>query len=149
MGKEKKRVQETVPVGDEPLKTLPMVAMNGGIPCAAALYTDARMNDQNTFFLGNLIRNAGENCRGAGAAILCHLIRNSVNRDLKFSPLKLKPILNEPKLEKYYESFGCTKREKWITHWVYHCDDPNPQKCKQYADGEVFQVQSEMQTIWR
>eukprot|EP00746_Dinoflagellata_sp_MGD_P068216 gnl/MRDRNA2_/MRDRNA2_28115_c0_seq1.p1 gnl/MRDRNA2_/MRDRNA2_28115_c0~~gnl/MRDRNA2_/MRDRNA2_28115_c0_seq1.p1 ORF type:complete len:335 (-),score=32.61 gnl/MRDRNA2_/MRDRNA2_28115_c0_seq1:595-1599(-) len=112
-----------------PPKNLPMLALNGSIPCAAALYSDAGMNDQNTFILGNLIRNDGEDCAGAGAAILCHLIRNSKNRDREFSPLKLKPIINEPKLERYYESFGCATKSRWMD-----CDDPNPRKCEQYAN---------------
>merc|ERR1712187_138656 len=84
---------------------LPLLAMKGETPCAAALYSDALMNSSILF---KLIRNAGDTCRGAGAAIMCYLIRNSKNTRREFSPLKLVPIANEPNLKRYYESFGCT-----------------------------------------
>merc|ERR1719379_2954753 len=89
---------------------LPVLAMNGRTPCAAAFYSDARMNRQNRFWLSDLIRNAGDDCRGGGAAILCYLIRHSENKGGDFNPLVLAPF-DSPKLKLYYESFGCTSSD--------------------------------------
>jgi hypothetical protein len=119
-----------------------MVAVKGETACAAALYSDAQMNDKNTFSLSGLIRNAGETCRGAGAAILCYLIRNSKDKRGQFSPLRLTPIEGETLLKEYYEPFGCTSAKKMPWDFlsqedVMDCNDPKPQKCESYMDGVI------------
>eukprot|EP00747_Dinoflagellata_sp_TGD_P167131 gnl/TRDRNA2_/TRDRNA2_191049_c0_seq1.p1 gnl/TRDRNA2_/TRDRNA2_191049_c0~~gnl/TRDRNA2_/TRDRNA2_191049_c0_seq1.p1 ORF type:complete len:360 (-),score=38.37 gnl/TRDRNA2_/TRDRNA2_191049_c0_seq1:495-1574(-) len=116
---------------------LPVLAMKGPVPCAAAAYSDARTNDQNTFVLSMLIRNAREeDCIGSGAAIMCHLIRNSKNREGAFSPLKLTlaHYEHEPGLSDYVEAFGCTSTTGSVLGQHWHCTDPSPDKCEDFAD---------------
>jgi hypothetical protein len=128
---------------------LSVLAMHSGKPCSAALYTDAQTNDQDTFVLNKFIRNAGDDCKGGGAAILCHLIRNSHNRKSEFTPLKMFPIPGEIGLRRYYESFGCTEPSSLLGSILgipmgdipmfagsvpLVCEDPNPKRCKRYAD---------------
>eukprot|EP00746_Dinoflagellata_sp_MGD_P038330 gnl/MRDRNA2_/MRDRNA2_192242_c0_seq1.p1 gnl/MRDRNA2_/MRDRNA2_192242_c0~~gnl/MRDRNA2_/MRDRNA2_192242_c0_seq1.p1 ORF type:complete len:349 (+),score=61.37 gnl/MRDRNA2_/MRDRNA2_192242_c0_seq1:51-1097(+) len=119
----------------------PMLAMNGDIPCAAAFYSDAAMNEKNTFYLSGLIGNAGDTCRGGGAAILCHLIRNSNDIWGSFTPLKLNVPANEPLLKRYYEAFGCSSIAKGLFSLKKEeemvCGDPDPKKCRHYID-KVF-----------
>lgn len=129
--------------------SLPVVAMNGETPCAVGL---GRTDYRNTFVLSDFIRNAGDDCKGAGAAVLCYLIRNSKDKKGEFSPPKLVPSEDEPDLKRYYESFGCTepsdsKNVLKMMRSAYNdwkplvCNDPNPQKCEPY-DGEVFDADS-------
>eukprot|EP00747_Dinoflagellata_sp_TGD_P170416 gnl/TRDRNA2_/TRDRNA2_201911_c0_seq1.p1 gnl/TRDRNA2_/TRDRNA2_201911_c0~~gnl/TRDRNA2_/TRDRNA2_201911_c0_seq1.p1 ORF type:complete len:277 (+),score=37.64 gnl/TRDRNA2_/TRDRNA2_201911_c0_seq1:128-958(+) len=131
------------PEAMEDFSLLPVLAMmrggwttaSTGAPCAAAFYTDAHceMSNSNTFVLEYLIRDAGTNCRGAGAAILCYLIRHSKDKEDNFSPLKLSPPIDEePELKLYYESFGCVG-----TNTTLYCNDPNPEKCEGH-DDEFF-----------
>ena len=54
---------------------LPLLAMSDGVACAAALYFDdedpdptKRTTTASKFFLDKLIRNGGDQCRGAGRA---------------------------------------------------------------------------------
>lgn len=124
----------------------PLLAMNKQkVPCAAAFYSEARMNDKNTFYLSGLIRNAGEDCRSGGAAILCYLIRNSKDVSGQFSPLRLNLPINEPTVKKYYEPFGCTtiptkEKGRGFAFWKEKedeemaCKDALPERCKQYND---------------
>jgi hypothetical protein len=125
-------------------KEVPVVAMKGGIPCAAAAYSDAQGNDQNTFVLSMLIRNAKDKkqCAGGGAAIMCHLIRNSKSAEGSFSPLKLSTNRYEQGLTRWVEAFGCTTTESSgkTLHW--DCQDPSPQKCEEVVDPEVLDAAS-------
>eukprot|EP00747_Dinoflagellata_sp_TGD_P208204 gnl/TRDRNA2_/TRDRNA2_81714_c0_seq1.p1 gnl/TRDRNA2_/TRDRNA2_81714_c0~~gnl/TRDRNA2_/TRDRNA2_81714_c0_seq1.p1 ORF type:complete len:388 (-),score=54.74 gnl/TRDRNA2_/TRDRNA2_81714_c0_seq1:93-1094(-) len=129
---------------------LPLLAMNDETPCAAALSSSAEMNEQDTFFLLALMGSAPDQCKGGGAAILCHLIRNSQNKKGEFSPLQVVPVLNEPRSKQYFESFGCKETfsdellkmlEKakaagavpaFTAPWL--CEDPSPSKCDHYVD---------------
>lgn len=77
------------------------------MPCAAASYSEANMNEKDTFLLWQILANAGDNCVGSGLAILCNLIRTSKNRNGEFSPLNFIPPVNTPDVRKYYEQFGC------------------------------------------
>jgi hypothetical protein len=133
----------------EDTAVLSIMAMNGGTPCAAALYTDPTRNDQDTYMLNKFIRNAGDTCKGGGAAILCHLIRNSHNGKHESSPLKMFPIPGEVGLRRYYESFGCTEPPSLFSAIMgipkgdipmfagtvpLVCQDSNPKRCTPYAD---------------
>eukprot|EP00747_Dinoflagellata_sp_TGD_P014221 gnl/TRDRNA2_/TRDRNA2_123256_c0_seq1.p1 gnl/TRDRNA2_/TRDRNA2_123256_c0~~gnl/TRDRNA2_/TRDRNA2_123256_c0_seq1.p1 ORF type:complete len:253 (-),score=20.60 gnl/TRDRNA2_/TRDRNA2_123256_c0_seq1:68-826(-) len=122
--------EDSCNIWEQPL-LVPMLAMNGGTPCAAALCLDARDQVQlnaSSFYLVKMIRNAGADCQGAGAAILCNLIRNSRDRTGNFSPLKLDVVPNMPELQSYYETFGCVYGE--FEHANMACPDPNPRKCQ-------------------
>eukprot|EP00747_Dinoflagellata_sp_TGD_P048735 gnl/TRDRNA2_/TRDRNA2_145783_c0_seq1.p1 gnl/TRDRNA2_/TRDRNA2_145783_c0~~gnl/TRDRNA2_/TRDRNA2_145783_c0_seq1.p1 ORF type:complete len:353 (-),score=31.69 gnl/TRDRNA2_/TRDRNA2_145783_c0_seq1:38-1096(-) len=128
------RAGMTKPVGG---RRLPVLAMNGQTPCAAALYVEPTdFNDRTTFYLAGLIRNRGARCKGSGAAILCHLIRNSRNRANEFSPLQINPILEKAQSKAYFESFGCTTNQNWWSLFDedLYCADPNPPKCETYRD---------------
>lgn len=136
-----KRAADRTPVGGS---SFPVLAMNGRMPCAVALYVEPdKWSDRNTFVLSKLIRNNGAKCKGAGAAILCHLIRNSKNLNSEFSPLKLEP-LDEPMSRQYFESFGCISKKGLLNPFDkdYYCVDRNPQKCNDYvylpSDANVF-----------
>jgi hypothetical protein len=129
-------------------EVLPVVAINERkAACAAAFYTDAEMNDSNSFSLVKLIGNAGEECKGGGSAILCYLIRNSRNKEGEFSPLKVNPIPNDPQSAHYFHSFGCTEPNPLLRgldavfssgmnnfYRPLFCSEPNPPKCKGYPD---------------
>jgi hypothetical protein len=110
---------------------MPVLAMKGEETCAAATYADTHATTKDTFILTWLIRNAGDNCKGAGAAILCHLIRNSKNSNGVFSPMKI--LLANQFVESYFESFGCYQGQ----FPYFECKDQNPEKCEQYSD-EIF-----------
>lgn len=110
---------------------MPVVAMKGEAACAAAIYSETQRNRQNAFVLSRLIRNAGDDCAGAGAAIVCHLIRNSKDSMGEFSPLKI--VHSNEFVGNYFESFGCTMRR----FPFFECLNQNPQKCTQY-DDELF-----------
>eukprot|EP00747_Dinoflagellata_sp_TGD_P093371 gnl/TRDRNA2_/TRDRNA2_165746_c0_seq2.p1 gnl/TRDRNA2_/TRDRNA2_165746_c0~~gnl/TRDRNA2_/TRDRNA2_165746_c0_seq2.p1 ORF type:complete len:169 (+),score=17.49 gnl/TRDRNA2_/TRDRNA2_165746_c0_seq2:56-562(+) len=121
----------------------PLIAMNGDIPCAAALYTDPYIDytdwvdnsGQTSFVLYSFVRNVGKKCVGSGAAIMCYLIRNSRNKAKEFRPLKIQSlaILEEPSLKSYFASFGCGTSEQWwsVLDKAMYCDDPKPKKCEQ------------------
>eukprot|EP00747_Dinoflagellata_sp_TGD_P082530 gnl/TRDRNA2_/TRDRNA2_161733_c0_seq1.p1 gnl/TRDRNA2_/TRDRNA2_161733_c0~~gnl/TRDRNA2_/TRDRNA2_161733_c0_seq1.p1 ORF type:complete len:174 (-),score=10.34 gnl/TRDRNA2_/TRDRNA2_161733_c0_seq1:31-552(-) len=96
--------------------------------CAAALYSDAQTNTQNTFVLLRLLPNVGEHCQGSDDAVLCHLIQNSHNASGAFSPLRVftGPY---PSLIQHYEAFGCEASGSWM-----RCVDPKPFKCFRRAD---------------
>jgi hypothetical protein len=119
--------------------TTPVVAMKGSVPCAAAAFTDAHTNDQNTVVLDMLIRNAQEEqCVGGGAAILCHLIRNSQNSEGAFSPLRLTTnYYNEPSLKQYLREFGCTTTTRSESGDIWACHDPTPQRCEEFVGEGV------------
>eukprot|EP00747_Dinoflagellata_sp_TGD_P180887 gnl/TRDRNA2_/TRDRNA2_34087_c0_seq1.p1 gnl/TRDRNA2_/TRDRNA2_34087_c0~~gnl/TRDRNA2_/TRDRNA2_34087_c0_seq1.p1 ORF type:complete len:367 (-),score=62.88 gnl/TRDRNA2_/TRDRNA2_34087_c0_seq1:23-1123(-) len=109
-----------------------MLAMDGRMPCAAALYMDSPLNPtrMDTYLFTNFIRNRGDNCAGGGAALLCYLIRNSKNRDGGSSALQV-DTSEEPKLKSYWESFGCVGERFAV------CGDPNPPKCAPYVSEAV------------
>eukprot|EP00747_Dinoflagellata_sp_TGD_P166075 gnl/TRDRNA2_/TRDRNA2_188322_c0_seq1.p1 gnl/TRDRNA2_/TRDRNA2_188322_c0~~gnl/TRDRNA2_/TRDRNA2_188322_c0_seq1.p1 ORF type:complete len:481 (+),score=43.59 gnl/TRDRNA2_/TRDRNA2_188322_c0_seq1:120-1562(+) len=118
------------------------LVMNGPTPCAAALFSDAHMTSHDTTLVSRLITNRGNNCRGAGAAILCHLIQNSRNGRQEFSALKLLLMIEDPKLRDYFASFGCKRNEQFRKQnnknpARLYCDDPKPKKCEHRA-SEVF-----------
>lgn len=129
-------------------EVLPVVAINGEkAACAAALYTPPQTNDADTFHLVKLIRNAGDECKGGAAALLCNLIRNSRNKEGEFSPLKVNPIPNQPDSSRYFQSFGCTEPnpvlrglDALMGHGMNNfyrplfCTNPDPPKCEAYAD---------------
>jgi len=129
-----------------------VIAMNGGTPCAAALYTNPYTDyedyvdnmAQNSFVLSKIIRNVGDSCRGSGAAIMCYLIQNSINKEQQFRPLKVESILDQPKLKSYFESFGCKPAQKswWniLDNYLY-CNDRKPKKCDQYVN-KAFDAES-------
>eukprot|EP00747_Dinoflagellata_sp_TGD_P195446 gnl/TRDRNA2_/TRDRNA2_64122_c0_seq1.p1 gnl/TRDRNA2_/TRDRNA2_64122_c0~~gnl/TRDRNA2_/TRDRNA2_64122_c0_seq1.p1 ORF type:complete len:278 (-),score=18.52 gnl/TRDRNA2_/TRDRNA2_64122_c0_seq1:36-869(-) len=142
----------------EDVNVLPVLAIRRGgrmtaptgVPCGAAFYTDAHCEagtpyghasytdvQPDTFVLEYLIRDASEHCRGAGAAILCYLIRHSKDKEGKFSPLKLTPPPEEDRhLALFYKSFGCIGN--YFAEPFYeavHCDDPNPPKCEDHVDN--------------
>eukprot|EP00747_Dinoflagellata_sp_TGD_P042746 gnl/TRDRNA2_/TRDRNA2_142277_c0_seq1.p1 gnl/TRDRNA2_/TRDRNA2_142277_c0~~gnl/TRDRNA2_/TRDRNA2_142277_c0_seq1.p1 ORF type:complete len:284 (+),score=35.96 gnl/TRDRNA2_/TRDRNA2_142277_c0_seq1:44-895(+) len=121
--------------------TLPVLAVNNGKPCAAALYYDAEIQtavapSHERFTLSNLIGNAGEECKGAATAILCYLIRNSKNLKGEFKPLRLYVLEDsDPTLVRYYESLGCVPAEPDAVRW--NCEVQNPERCEAFAD-KVF-----------
>eukprot|EP00747_Dinoflagellata_sp_TGD_P178583 gnl/TRDRNA2_/TRDRNA2_27769_c0_seq1.p1 gnl/TRDRNA2_/TRDRNA2_27769_c0~~gnl/TRDRNA2_/TRDRNA2_27769_c0_seq1.p1 ORF type:complete len:331 (+),score=29.95 gnl/TRDRNA2_/TRDRNA2_27769_c0_seq1:63-1055(+) len=128
----------------------PLLAMKGDVPCAAALYSDPRQvpdrfglpiqEAHNTFILNRLIRSIRDECKGSGAAILCHLILNSKNQKGEFTPLKLSPISSmSPGLKTYFEAFGCRTIPKSGGNPDRHmyCLFAKPQKCKQHVDKVV------------
>jgi hypothetical protein len=120
--------------GDESMEdrvVTPVLAMRGETACAAGLVSDASMNADNTLFLSSLVRNGGEQCRGGGSALLCHMIRNSQNREGEFSPLKV-DTRNYVSLQRYFGLFGCTG-----DHDAMYCNDPNPPVCEEYDTGVV------------
>lgn len=82
-----------------------------------------------SWFLDSLVRNGvKENmCKGAGAAIMCHLIRNSENTEGEFSPLEFVIYQGEWALIDYAESFGCIFTNQTM---LFYCVDPNPPKCQ-------------------
>merc|ERR1719387_2488874 len=107
---------------------LPLLAMSRGTPCAAAMYSRSHEDRHDTYTLRTLFRNAGEDCKGGGAAILCYLIRNSQNTEREFRPLRLFPLHDEQNLTRYYESFGCFERasddlDSQKQTWMF-CSDP-------------------------
>eukprot|EP00747_Dinoflagellata_sp_TGD_P046710 gnl/TRDRNA2_/TRDRNA2_144589_c0_seq1.p1 gnl/TRDRNA2_/TRDRNA2_144589_c0~~gnl/TRDRNA2_/TRDRNA2_144589_c0_seq1.p1 ORF type:complete len:124 (+),score=20.22 gnl/TRDRNA2_/TRDRNA2_144589_c0_seq1:3-374(+) len=110
--------------------------MSGKKPCAAATYAETT----DAFLLQKMIRNTGDDCKDSGAALLCHLIRNSKNKKGEPSPLNLLQIEDEPLLQSYYKSFGCFKPavaasdSKWYVQDPMICNDPNPPKCKRFVD---------------
>eukprot|EP00747_Dinoflagellata_sp_TGD_P178484 gnl/TRDRNA2_/TRDRNA2_27424_c0_seq2.p1 gnl/TRDRNA2_/TRDRNA2_27424_c0~~gnl/TRDRNA2_/TRDRNA2_27424_c0_seq2.p1 ORF type:complete len:357 (-),score=38.16 gnl/TRDRNA2_/TRDRNA2_27424_c0_seq2:135-1205(-) len=119
--------------GDEAMqqdRVLPIMAMKGESPCAAGFYAE-QPHQFNT--LSKMFRDAFDSCRGAGAAILCHLIRHSKGAEGQFTPLHIVRKLNEPNLDKYYASFGCTQGDGMFMV----CKDPNPQRCESQV-GQVF-----------
>merc|ERR1712187_918326 len=116
-----------------------VLAMNGETACAAGSYS---LDSANTMVLGDLIRNAAStSCSGAGAAIVCHLLRNSKKENGEFNSPKLVPINRESNLNRYYESFGCTAPEAAVQKFFWtvtstitgdrplECIDPSPAKC--------------------
>lgn len=105
-----------------------VLAMKGETACAAAIYADQHEKDTTTLYW--LIRNAGDECRGAGGAIMCHLIRNSKNKWGESSPLRV--LFSNQFSQTYFESFGCVQRYPYLV-----CEDQNPEKCQQH-DDEVF-----------
>eukprot|EP00747_Dinoflagellata_sp_TGD_P057668 gnl/TRDRNA2_/TRDRNA2_150746_c0_seq1.p1 gnl/TRDRNA2_/TRDRNA2_150746_c0~~gnl/TRDRNA2_/TRDRNA2_150746_c0_seq1.p1 ORF type:complete len:202 (+),score=18.61 gnl/TRDRNA2_/TRDRNA2_150746_c0_seq1:64-669(+) len=102
--------------------------MNGGAPCAAALYSDAHLC-RDSFILWKLIGNKGPMCRGGGAAIMCTLIANSRNLNGEFSPLALAPFDTDPNLKRYFDSFGCFRY-----YGSTRCFDSKPDRCHHYAN---------------
>lgn len=121
---------------------VPVLAMSDGTPCGAALYDEPHMNEHDTFRLKRLLRNAGGNCSGGGAAILCNLIGSSIDKQREFSPLRLKPLVG---MARWYESFGCTPVSDQPTktngklhgELLVQCADPKPQRCEQHAGAAV------------
>merc|ERR1712216_638926 len=112
---------------------------NEETPCAAALYSESHeILGGTTYFLSSLIGNAGDKCRGAGTAILCHLIRNSKNRVGEFKPLR---IGTDFVSKSYYQSFGCTGRLDTVI-----CNDPKPTECERYVD-KYFDAGSYFQSV--
>eukprot|EP00747_Dinoflagellata_sp_TGD_P180492 gnl/TRDRNA2_/TRDRNA2_33037_c0_seq1.p1 gnl/TRDRNA2_/TRDRNA2_33037_c0~~gnl/TRDRNA2_/TRDRNA2_33037_c0_seq1.p1 ORF type:complete len:399 (+),score=38.53 gnl/TRDRNA2_/TRDRNA2_33037_c0_seq1:124-1197(+) len=110
-----------------------LLAMKRETACAAAFYSEARVDTGNTFRLAQIIRTAGDDCKGSGAAILCHLIRNSKTTGREFSPLIIELLpYRVSGLERYYESFGC--RATTDDDGKMTCDDPNPQKCAHHSN---------------
>eukprot|EP00747_Dinoflagellata_sp_TGD_P084956 gnl/TRDRNA2_/TRDRNA2_162721_c0_seq1.p1 gnl/TRDRNA2_/TRDRNA2_162721_c0~~gnl/TRDRNA2_/TRDRNA2_162721_c0_seq1.p1 ORF type:complete len:466 (-),score=71.55 gnl/TRDRNA2_/TRDRNA2_162721_c0_seq1:108-1448(-) len=108
---------------------VPMIAMKGESPCAAAFYSDSGSG----YVLSRIIRNAGDSCKGGGAAILCHLIRSSKTKAGVFTPLKVTTVNDDAVLKSYYESFGCTGQQGDSAVSYLHCNDPSPTKCDQYT----------------
>lgn len=106
-----------------------MLAFNNDTACAAALYTDTHRKRE----LLKHIRNRGVQCRGGGAAILCHLLQDEDNLH---PPLRIVMADNDSSLTRYYESFGCIVDSDVGSGLTLDCRDPHPQKCDQYVDGK-------------
>eukprot|EP00747_Dinoflagellata_sp_TGD_P114028 gnl/TRDRNA2_/TRDRNA2_171848_c0_seq4.p1 gnl/TRDRNA2_/TRDRNA2_171848_c0~~gnl/TRDRNA2_/TRDRNA2_171848_c0_seq4.p1 ORF type:complete len:383 (-),score=27.55 gnl/TRDRNA2_/TRDRNA2_171848_c0_seq4:152-1300(-) len=129
---------------------LPVLALRDGRPCAAAFYSETRRPEITfdmisrgftqasckslAFYLDEIIRTDGDDARGAGAAILCHLIRNSKDQDGEFSPLYIELLpFDVENLQRYYETFGC----KQVQREMMRCYEPNPAKCAAYTDNVI------------
>lgn len=129
----------------------PMLAIEGGKACAAAVFSDARQSAkgdsyENTYNLRQLITNSGPSCKGSGAALLCYLIRNSKDANMNFSPLKVEPIPNDVMSKRFFEKFGCVEPNGFlrmmdsiagfmpVTSGPAHCQNPNPPACEKFVD---------------
>eukprot|EP00747_Dinoflagellata_sp_TGD_P219752 gnl/TRDRNA2_/TRDRNA2_91815_c0_seq1.p1 gnl/TRDRNA2_/TRDRNA2_91815_c0~~gnl/TRDRNA2_/TRDRNA2_91815_c0_seq1.p1 ORF type:complete len:288 (-),score=35.13 gnl/TRDRNA2_/TRDRNA2_91815_c0_seq1:54-917(-) len=112
---------------------VPVLAMRAGTPCAAAFYLDAFNNHKNSFYLSKLIRNAGDECKGGGAAIMCYLIRGSHSQNLEHRPLTLPALYNRPNLTRYFASFGCKRDQN--DEFSMSCTEPHPKICEAHVDA--------------
>lgn len=151
---------------DASIDAMPLLAMRGGTPCAAATFSDANQNEHNSYELLQIISNAGPGCKGGGAALLCHLIRNSKDKSMNYSPLKVLPNPNDPLSKRWFESFGCKEPHPVLrildditgymplTSGPAVCEDPSPKKCAKYddialdADGYFGQIRSGSDSSW-
>eukprot|EP00747_Dinoflagellata_sp_TGD_P170025 gnl/TRDRNA2_/TRDRNA2_200495_c0_seq1.p1 gnl/TRDRNA2_/TRDRNA2_200495_c0~~gnl/TRDRNA2_/TRDRNA2_200495_c0_seq1.p1 ORF type:complete len:391 (+),score=49.27 gnl/TRDRNA2_/TRDRNA2_200495_c0_seq1:119-1174(+) len=123
----------------------PVIAMNGETPCAAAIYTNADMNKEDTFQLENLVGNAGEECRGAGAALMCYMIRKSTDSYGDPKPMRVLVSESEPFLGTFAKSFGCAEPKSLFgglfggssSFTTLTCEDQNPPQCQAFAN-KVF-----------
>eukprot|EP00747_Dinoflagellata_sp_TGD_P178531 gnl/TRDRNA2_/TRDRNA2_27583_c0_seq1.p1 gnl/TRDRNA2_/TRDRNA2_27583_c0~~gnl/TRDRNA2_/TRDRNA2_27583_c0_seq1.p1 ORF type:complete len:269 (+),score=9.74 gnl/TRDRNA2_/TRDRNA2_27583_c0_seq1:146-952(+) len=119
-------------------KVIPVLSMEKGTgrACAAAFYSDANMNFLDTWYMSRIIRNTGDECRGSGAAILCFMIRHSMNKAAGYSPLIVWPhgvFPEDPDAHwrKHFFKFGCVRQHDFL---FVLCHDPNPQQCSPYPD---------------
>merc|ERR1712224_497583 len=109
-----------------------------GKTCAGGIYSNAFQNKDNTFVLENLVTDQGDDCKGAGAAIFCYLIRRSENEDGYRNPMKVFAPKGDEFLIDYSKSFGCTAPTGFgalLSNFVVlSCVDRNPPKCNQFSD---------------
>eukprot|EP00747_Dinoflagellata_sp_TGD_P095029 gnl/TRDRNA2_/TRDRNA2_166324_c1_seq1.p1 gnl/TRDRNA2_/TRDRNA2_166324_c1~~gnl/TRDRNA2_/TRDRNA2_166324_c1_seq1.p1 ORF type:complete len:297 (-),score=33.87 gnl/TRDRNA2_/TRDRNA2_166324_c1_seq1:20-910(-) len=110
-----------------------VVAMNGQKPCAVGVKIDTE-EVWPLPSLNRLLRNEGDDCKGAGAVILCHYIQNNRNKAGEFVPLRLWTDGNE-KLRPYWASFGCVNHTDII---LYHCFEQNPERCEHHATNKIY-----------
>eukprot|EP00747_Dinoflagellata_sp_TGD_P208382 gnl/TRDRNA2_/TRDRNA2_81871_c0_seq1.p1 gnl/TRDRNA2_/TRDRNA2_81871_c0~~gnl/TRDRNA2_/TRDRNA2_81871_c0_seq1.p1 ORF type:complete len:210 (+),score=11.96 gnl/TRDRNA2_/TRDRNA2_81871_c0_seq1:10-639(+) len=95
------------------------------LPCAAAVYDQPVGKAKGAWYLMLMLRNAGDECLGSDAALVCHLIRTSKEVTYKSQPLHVH--LETQGWKNYYESFGCASDggEDLMT-----CKNGEPAKCE-------------------
>eukprot|EP00747_Dinoflagellata_sp_TGD_P031050 gnl/TRDRNA2_/TRDRNA2_135036_c0_seq1.p1 gnl/TRDRNA2_/TRDRNA2_135036_c0~~gnl/TRDRNA2_/TRDRNA2_135036_c0_seq1.p1 ORF type:complete len:337 (+),score=43.76 gnl/TRDRNA2_/TRDRNA2_135036_c0_seq1:149-1012(+) len=124
-------------VKDSDPDNVPVIAMNGDTPCAAAIYSETDGHRvKSRFTLWKIIVNAGDNCKGCAAAIVCSLIRNSRNLHGEFVPLAVDTWNKACDLELYiyFNSFDCLRRKP---NTKVRCGNPNPARCEQFTNEVV------------